>query len=294
MKTFFHYLALLLGLTAAPFAAAQNVKKKDSARSFESLQLSFKPDRVVTYHKIDGRELKLHIFHPTGFTASGKYPAFVAIHGGGWRSGTPQRFYPYAGAMAEKGHVGISVEYRLVSQKGLTVFDCVKDGRAAVRFIRAHARELGIDPRRIAVAGGSAGAHVAAGTALFDGIDHPGQDLSASCRPDALILFFPVIDTSENGYGCKLIGDEWRTVSPVDQVKPHTPPTLVFHGDADKVTPYGGAVRFRKRMLDAGNVCELVTHPGGNHGHINHDIALFDDAIGKVKVFLAKNMNGPE
>jgi acetyl esterase/lipase len=290
MKSIFTYLAFALGLAVAPFAAAHDAAKKASARSFESLQASFKPDRIVTYHEVDGRELKLHVFHPKGFTASGKYPAFVAIHGGGWKNGNPQRFYPYAGAMAEKGHVGISVEYRLVSQKGVSVFDCVKDGRAAVRYIRAHAGELGIDPRRIAVAGGSAGAHVAAGTALFDGVDHPGTDAAMSCRPDALVLFFPVIDTSEKGYGCKLIGDEWRTISPVGQVKPHAPSTLVFHGDADKVTPYAGAVLFQKRMLDAGNVCELVTHPGGNHGYIHTDIALFDDVIRRTAEFLAKNM----
>jgi acetyl esterase/lipase len=168
----------------------------------------------------------------------------------------------------------------------------VKDGRAAVRHIRAHAKELGIDPTRIAVSGGSAGGHVAAGTALFDGIDHADEDLSVSCRPDALILLFPVIDTSAKGYGMNKIGEKWKEISPVDQVKAGAPPTLVFHGNADKTTPYAGSKLFTEKMKEAGNVCELVTNNGGGHGHINNDMELFDDAISRTEAFLSANMGG--
>lgn len=277
----------ILGLAAATGHAAEPAK-----RDFASMQESLQADKIVTYKKIGDRELTLHFFLPEGFEKSRKVPAFVAIHGGGWMSGTPRRFYPYAHALVEKGYVGISVEYRLASQKGVTVFDCVKDGRAAIRYIRAHAAKLGIDPRRIAVCGGSAGAHVAAGTALFDGIDHEGENLDIPCRPDALILYFPVIDTSEKGYGFRKIGEKWKTISPVDQVKRGAPPTLVFHGDADKTTPYAGSVLFTERMVKAGNVCELVTQPGGGHGHLNQNMELFDAAIANTAEFLEANFKG--
>lgn len=288
MKTIKKILPLTLGVLLCQVALGQ-----DKKRDFASMQEALQADEIISYKKVGDRELTLHFFHPEGFKPSERRPAFVVIHGGGWTSGTPRRFYPYAHALADKGYVGISVEYRLVNPKqGVTVFDCVKDGRAAVRYIRANAEKLGIDPGRIAVGGGSAGGHVAAGTALFDGVDHGDEDLGISCRPDALVLFFPVIDTSENGYGMKKIGTEWATISPVDRVKAGAPPTLIFHGDADKVTPYAGALLFTKRMHDAGNTCELITNPGGNHGHINQDMALFDDAIRKTAAFLAEHMAG--
>jgi acetyl esterase len=294
VKTGTLFFVMALGLVLNPLAYGQDEAKKPGAkkRGIESLQESLKPDRIVTYRKVGDRELTLHIFQPEGFQASGKAPVFVAIHGGGWVGGTPSRFYPYAHALVAKGYVGISVEYRLANEKGLTVFDCVKDGRAAIRYIRAHAAELGIDPARIAVCGGSAGAHVAAGAALFDGIDHEGENLAVSCRPDALILYFPVIDTSNKGYGNAKIGKDWETISPVDRVKPGAPPTLVFHGDADKTTPYAGSVRFTEEMAKAGNVCELVTQPGGGHGHLNADIKLFDAAMARTAEFLAAHLKG--
>ena len=140
----------------------------------------------------------------------------MVIHGGGWRSGTPRRFYPYAASLLDQGYIGVSVEYRLLGKPaGTTVFECVKDGRAAVRYVRVHAEELGIDPKKITVGGGSAGAHVAAGAALFDEFDHADEDLSVSCRPDALVLLFGVLDTSPAGYGNKVVGENWRQISPV-------------------------------------------------------------------------------
>lgn len=260
-------------------------------RSYASLEKSLQPDRTVPYKTIGERTLCLHVFHPEGFQKTNSRPVLVAIHGGGWTNGTPRRFYPYANALVEKGYVGISVEYRLVNAKtGTSVFDCVKDGRSAMRYIRAHAKELGIDPKRITVCGGSAGAHVAVGTALFDGVDHADEDLKVSCCPDVLVLYFPVIDTSSEGYGMKRIGEKWQTISPVHQVRAGVPPTLIFHGDADKTTPYAGAKRFTELMQKAGNTCELVTHPGGGHGHINQDIKLFDDAMSRTAGFLKKHL----
>ena len=267
-------------------ASAQN-----TARNYESLQQSLEPDKVITYRTVGDRDLTLHLFYPENYQPSDSRPAFVTIHGGGWTNGTPRRFYPYADALANKGYVGISVEYRLFNERnGITVFDCAKDGRAAVRYIRANAGKLGIDPRRIAVSGGSAGGHVAAGTAFFDGIDHADENTSLSCKPDALVLFFPVIDTSENGYGMKKIGDQWATISPVERIKPEAPPTLIFHGDADKTTPYAGAKQFTERMQAAGNLCELVTQPGGGHGYINKEIEIFDATVRKTAAFLALHL----
>jgi acetyl esterase/lipase len=183
--------------------------------------------------------------------------------------------------------VGISVEYRLFNKNaGTTVFDCVKDARSAARYVRAHAAELGIDPQKLVVNGGSAGGHLAAGTALFDGVDEAGEDPAVSCVPNALVLFFPVIDTSTEGYGNAKIGARWQELSPVHRVKPGVPPTIIFHGTGDTVTPFKGAQAFHDAMVKAGNRCELVVKEGAAHGYLMREREVFEEALHKTEAFL--------
>lgn len=283
MRPFILICALALALsTLASHSAAP--KPLDPAAQLAAKQ---EPTRKVVYKEIAGRELHLHIFEPKGLKPGDKRPCFLTIHGGGWRGGEPRRMYPFAAHFAELGMVGISMEYRLVTSKGTnTVFDCVKDGRSAMRYIRAHAKELGIDPKHIVVSGGSAGGHVAASTALFDGVDESTDDMKFSSVPNAMVLYYPVIDTSAEGYGNKLIGARWQELSPADQVKPGVPPTLILHGSGDKTTPFKGALKFQAAMLKAGNRCELTVNEGGPHGYLMFDGALFNDALIQTELFL--------
>ncbi len=250
------------------------------------------PSRVLVYKKVGERELHLNIFDPKDFKTSDKRPCFLSIHGGGWTGMSPLRQYPYAAHFAELGMVGISVEYRLVTKdSGTTVFDCVKDARSALRYVRAHAAELGIDPQKVVANGGSAGGHLAAGTALFDGIDDPGDDLSVSCVPNALILYSPVIDTSKEGYGNKLCGARWQEISPLHRVKSGVPPTIVFHGTKDSATPFKGAKSFYEAMQQAGNQCELVIEEGGGHSYMYTSQVLYEKTLRGTEAFLiAKKM----
>lgn len=252
------------------------------------LAARLEPSRRVVYKKAGGRELYLHVFEPAGWKRGDRRPCFLVIHGGGWTGGQPRRMYPFAAHFARLGFVGISPHYRLRSpRRGVTVFDCVKDGRSAVRFVRSHAEALGIDPRKIVVSGASAGGHVAVGTALFSGVDEKGETTDVSCIPNALVLLFPVIDTSKQGYGQAKIGDRWRMLSPVHQVRGKLPPTLVFHGTGDTVTPFAGAVAFRDAMRKVGNRCELDVHQGGRHGYLMFDRKLYLDTLRKTESFLS-------
>ncbi len=284
MRPFALLCMLVLSLSfCAPLHAAEP-KPLDPAAQIAA---KVEPTRKVVYKQIDGRELRLHIFEPKGHKPGDQRPCFLTIHGGGWRGGEPRRMYPFAAHFAQLGMVGISLEYRLVTTKGTnTVFDCVKDGRSAMRYLRAHAKELGIDPQRIAVSGGSAGGHVAASTALFDGVDEATDDAKISSVPNAMILYYPVIDTSKEGYGNALLGNRWQELSPAHQVKPGLPPTLTLHGTGDKTTPFKGAQNFHDAMQKAGNRSELVVNEGGVHGYLMFDGALFNDALAQSELFL--------
>ena len=255
------------------------------------LSAEIKPTRVVVYKKVDDRELHLNIFEPEGFQPTDRRACFLTIHGGGWTGLGPYRQYPFADHFAKLGMVSIAIDYRLHNPKaGTTVFDCVKDCRSAMRYVRVHAGELGIDPDKIIVNGGSAGGHLAAATAMFDGVDgvdDAGEETSVSCKPCALVLFFPVIDTSQEGYGAKKVGERWRDISPAHQVKPGIPPTIIFHGTGDTVTPFKGAQAFHDAMIKAGNRCELVVTEGAQHGYLMRTKEAYEKALQGTEDFLS-------
>jgi acetyl esterase/lipase len=238
---------------------------------------------------VGDRELKLHLFLPADWKATDSRSCFLTFHGGGWTGGDALRMYAFAAHFAKLGMVSASVEYRLLKKgNDVTVFDCVKDGRSAVRYVRSHAAELGIDPQRIVISGASAGGHVAVGTAIFNTINEAGENLEISAVPNAMIPLFPVIDTSKQGYGNAKIGARWRELSPVHNVRPFLPPTLIFHGTADTTTPFKGAKQFHDEMLKAGNLCELDVHEGGAHGYLMSSKVLFEETLVKIETFLSR------
>lgn len=269
---------------SAPEAGPPAVKRVNLV---DELGARLEPSRTVVYKTYGERGLRLHVFEPAGHKAGDGRACYLTIHGGGWAGGNVRRFYPFADYFARRGMLAISMEYRLTGMSGVTPFDCVRDGRSAVRYLRAHAGAMGIDPARIAVSGGSAGGHVAAGTALFDGIDAGDDDLAISPAPDALVLYYPVIDTSADGYGQAKCGPRWREISPLHRIKASVPPTLVFHGSGDTVTPFRGVERFREGMVLAGNRCDLVVHEGGVHGYFLYDLGLFESVMAQTAAFLA-------
>ncbi len=280
------YLALL-SLLLVVTVYAQTPAKTKAPDAVDQMAAVLKPTRMLPYKKVADQELLLHVFEPEGFQTSDSRGCYLIIHGGGWTGGAPPRMYPFAAHYAKLGLVGISMQYRLHSKKnGVSVFDCVKDARSAVRYIRAHAMELGIDPQKVIVSGGSAGGHLAAATALFGNVNEDGDELKVSPIPNALVLLFPVIDTSKEGYGNEKIGERWQELSPVHHVCPGVPPTLIFHGTGDTVTPFAGAKAFHEAMLKAGNRCELDINEGGVHGYLMRNKALYDDTMQKTNVFL--------
>lgn len=255
----------------------------------DQMGVGLKPTRSLVYKKVGDRELSLHVFEPEGHKATDTRACFITIHGGGWTGGTPQRMYPFAVHYSKLGLVAISVQYRLYNPKtGVAVFDCVKDARSAVRYVRAHAKEFGIDPQKIIVNGGSAGGHLAAAAALFEGVNEEGEDLSVFTMPNALVLLFPVIDCSKEGYGQAKIGEKWESISPVHHVHAGLPPTITFHGTGDTVTPFIGAKTFHESMLKAGNKSELVINAGGTHGYLMRDMKLLMDTFARSDAFLAE------
>jgi acetyl esterase/lipase/lysophospholipase L1-like esterase len=229
----------------------------------------YQPDDTLIYKQTPQGELALHVFYPEGHQANDKRPAIVFFFGGGWVGGNPRQFYPQCEYFASLGMVAFSAEYRIRSLHNTSPFECVQDGKSAIRWMRMTAPELGINPNQIVASGGSAGGHVAACTGLVVGHEEPGEDLSVSSEPSAMILFNPVLDTTEKGYGAEKVPGRERAISPCHNVSPDRAPCLVFHGTNDKTVPYENAKCFSDAMNEAGNLCHLVPAFGAGHGFFN-------------------------
>ncbi len=238
---------------------------------FTSLALAQGQETVV-YKKAAARELKLFIEKPPAWKAADKRPAIVFFFGGGWVAGTPTQFLKQSEYLATRGMVGIRVEYRTIPKgdKGPPVI-CCADAKSALRYVRSHAAELGVDPRRIAAAGGSAGGHLAAFTGLVAGSDDPGDDLSVSCRPDALVLFNPVFNNGPGQWGHERVGQRYQEFSPAHNITTAAPPTVVFLGDHDALIPVSVLREFGAGMQKAGARCDAHVYPDAGHGFFNRE-----------------------
>ncbi|QDU37353.1 Carboxylesterase NlhH [Maioricimonas rarisocia] len=244
----------------------------------QDLPDSFDGARTVVYKTVGDVELKMHIFSPEQ-KADMPRPAIVFFFGGGWRAGTPEQFEQHCRYLASRGMVAATAEYRVSSRHKTQAKHCVQDGKSAVRWLRTHADELGIDPQRIAAGGGSAGGHVAACTGTLEEFDEPGESTDVSARPDALVLYNPAaalapfdgqepLPEYDPQSMRKRVGTDPVDLSPAHHVGPDVPPTIMFFGTADRLL--AGARYFREQMLEAGNRCELKLTDGAGHGFFNY------------------------
>ena len=241
----------------------------------------------VLYKQIDSTELYMDIFYPQKFEPQTTYPAIVFFFGGGWNSGSIAQFEPHAKYFAERGMVCFLADYRVRSRQQTTPFESLKDAKSAIRYIRANAKTYHVDASRIVASGGSAGGHLAAATALVQGFNETGDDLSVSCIPDALVLFNPVIDNGPGGYGYDRIGKLYKEFSPLHNIMDGAPPTIFFLGTEDRLIPVETARYFKTVMEKVGSRCDLHLYQGEGHGFFNYrSIENYRETVLKTDKFL--------
>ena len=221
------------------------------------------------YKTIGDVKLKMHIFYPEDHKPTDRRPAIVFFFGGGWKGGSVGQFGNQSRYLASRGMVAMCAEYRTQNRHKTTPFECVIDGKSAVRWARKNAERLGVDPKKIAAGGGSAGGHVAAAAGTLKGLEDKSDDLSVSSKPNALVLFNPVFDNGPEGYGYERVKDRYKEISPIHNISKGSPPTIIFLGSRDKHIPVATAERYKKLMEEKSSRCELRVYEGQKHGFFN-------------------------
>lgn len=248
------------------------------AADFESI-----PD-VVYGHKM-GMALTFDVLKPSG-NPNGAGVLFMVS--GGWFSRwapverSAVRFAP----LLEKGFTVFAVRHG--SAPLFKVPDAVADVRRAVRFIRLHASEYGVDPERLGVWGGSAGGHLSLmlGTAADDGeAEATDPVLRQSSRVAAVVAYFPPVDlrglTGPNERFPALDFDATKaeSISPIVHVSRDDPPSLLIHGDQDSLVPLTHSTRIHKAFQDAEVTTDLVVIEGAEHGFRGEDAEVAGKAM---------------
>ncbi len=301
------------GLCKAAIAALAVLAVCWPARAQDDANYTRKRD--VIYGRKHGVCLTMDVFTPKK-DANGA--AVIVVVSGGWFSAHQFINAGFVREFVNRGYTVFAVVHG--SQPKFTIPEIVEDLHRAVRFIRHHAKEHGIDPERIGITGGSAGGHLSLmqGTAGNQGNPKATDPVDrASSRVQAVACLFPPTDFLNYGkegeealgrgvlanfrapfdfheHDAKqnafvLITDEekrreiGKKISPVNHVTPDDPPTLIVHGDADKLVPIQQAELIIGKLKEAGVPAELVVRKGAGHGWpgLEKDMALFADWFDK-------------
>ncbi len=217
------------------------------------------------------RKEKLDLYLPTGPDRSDR-PAVVFIHGGGFTGGdkAEYRSASVSADLARAGYVVVSCNYVLGPKTKEGVWpQNIADCREAVRWVRGHAKELGVNPDRIAVAGGSAGGYLALMVGLSDDKTGPGGDPKAtvSAKVAAVIDLYGVVNFSKHGKGDVpgASAAEQAAYLPENQCDRADPPVLILHGTADTTVDIRQSKDMAAALAKAKVAHELIVVEGAPH-----------------------------
>ena len=227
----------------------------------------------IEYANIDGYPLRLDLYLPDEPRIK-PAPCVIFIHGGGWRQHKRTWMANHAAVIAREGYAACSIDYRLWPAVG--IHQCVKDVKAAVRWVRANAEEYGIDGDKIGASGGSAGAHLSAVLATMADVpefDGSGGNQDVSSRIQAAVLFAVPSFTGKRDRVRKKTehkdsrrdSELRRKVSPYWFATKDDAPLLFMHGTEDATVPIDEARDMYAKYQELGIQTELVELEGKPH-----------------------------
>lgn len=260
---------LLFTLALSFVAIAQESDSESISQSSVVIPTDIRYEPDVAYLP-PGRKEKADLYYPKTVSAGSKLPAVIIIHGGGFNDGDKarKREINIGSNLARAGYMGMSINYKLRRMQGQVTWpQSLHDAKTAVRWLRANADRLGIDPERIGVVGCSAGGNLASMLAITrpsDGLDpkQPLSELSTSVR--CAVNFYGAVDLM-NYHDMKMFNrtrveapDLYKAASPITYVHKDAAPLLLIHGTADKVVDVSQSKTLAAALAKVGAPHELV------------------------------------
>jgi acetyl esterase/lipase len=225
---------------------------------------------ALVFAQYPDKTLELDLFLPETPVAE-PLPAVVCIHGGGFVVNRRIWFEPFARYLADKGLAAVTIDYRKIPAVG--IMECVQDAKAAVRWLRAHASDYGIDPGRIGALGASAGAFLVANlatTAHIPELEGAGGNAGVSSEIQAVVgIATPAMkldNVAEDFLWFGLSLEEARLLSPHENVSPASAPLFLIHGTADETVEPGNASALYEKYKEMGAPVDLKWIPDEGHG----------------------------
>jgi len=253
------------------------------------------------YKTVDTCKLAVDIFYTKETLEKENNTAIVFFHGGGWAFGTSGEFFTTCERYVKMGIVTFSVDYRLSIKNGvvphpaISPIESVMDARSSMRWVRINAARFHIDRNKIVVAGQSAGGHLELATTMIDKYNEGSDDLTVSCRPNAVLLFSACVNAVE-GWCDMLLADrrtEIWSISPFHHVSGGMPPMIEFHGTFDEQVPVWTVQFFKEAMEKEGNYFELHQYEGRRHylgeGNAKYSRYYDDEILEVADSFLRKH-----
>ena len=250
-------------------------------------------EQDVVFGTGGGRDLKCNVYHPP--QPGPNRPAVLLVHGGGWMTGDPMQLHGYGILLGRIGYVCVSTSYRLAGESKWPAQ--IQDVKACLRWMRANADKLGIDPDKISVEGNSAGAHLSlmvAGTANVPEFEEAGENMNQSSAVSCVVNVYGPSDFTQS-YGKSVdahevlplwFGGDLTTArdlhikgSPLYWVTPAAAPTLCIHGTEDKYVAHEQAVWLVDKLKAATVEAELLTLEGAGHGFKGTDAEKAEAAL---------------
>ncbi len=224
------------------------------------------------YKSTDHGELVAHFFYPPDHQQGKLCTAVVFFHSGMWDQQMVTQFVPQALHFATRGAVGAVVEYRVSQKHGTSPLEAIRDAQSALVWIRKNHAFLGVDPEKVVASGAGSGAHLALCAALHKNVENDGF---YDARPNALVLYSAITDTSKKGIGLDrfIHPRDSRQTNPLRFIRKKLPPSIFFHGREDTIISIAGVERFVKRMQGKRNVCRFFPFARATHSFFNFNVS---------------------
>jgi len=259
------FMNTAFAVTAVPALTAAGAAQKPSAA-----QANVKVENNVVFGKGGDMDLKLDIYRPPAGVMP-KRMATIHFHGGGFTGGSKDSLAERVKPFAALGYVAIAAQYRLAGQAGYPAL--VHDAKAAIRWVRANAGMLGIEPARIGVAGYSAGGYHAlftAGTGDRPEFEGSGGNAGVSTKVAVCLAYYPATNIPASMLPAGIDDAAKKAANSTTYIGAGSPPTVIFHGMKDTTIPIESSKRLVQQFQDAQIPVEFHAYEGVPHAFDNN------------------------